>query len=93
MLRDIVSKHYDPIILFVEDRNNGESFFRKKSRFDSCDSSDHSIDECSSPDASEPLLESTGVFWNVLNFFLFFLTILDTVVTELFYYCVSFAKL
>ena len=41
-------------------------------RLRSCDSSGHSTNECSSPDAFKPLLHSPGVSWNISDFCLLF---------------------
>ena len=57
--------------------------------FDSRNSSGHSTNECSSPDVSDPLLRSTGFSGKFQILPPIFLTLLDTVNSETFFFCAS----
>ena len=77
---------------FISWRQNQQQKFSlgKKWGFYFRDSSGHSTSECFSLVSSETLLHSTGVSWIVSDFFLpIFLAVLDTMETEILFFCAS----
>ena len=69
MVIDINPKRYDAIILFVEDRINGENLFMGKNK-NPVPVILQVIQQTGAPlhTNSEQLLQSTGVSWNVSDF-------------------------
>ena len=65
--------------------------YRNKMKIRFRDSSGPFNKRCFSLDASELLLQSLGIFWNVSDFPFIFLTILDTRKTINFFFCASLA--